>query len=108
MLIFVRFTAGARPGGEGPLLADLLKRLGCASSLYFLRPLGVALGDAHEGAAPELASAAGSGSTSAAPSIAGVSLVRADGPGARRLFPDTPVVPPTKWAPLQQKRVRYR
>ena len=108
MLIFVRFTAGARPGGEGPLLAELLKRLGCASTLYFLRPLGVALGDAHDGAAPEVTSAAGSGNGGAQSTVAGVSLVRADGPGARRLFPDTPVVPPTKWAPLQQKRVRYR
>lgn len=98
MLIFVRFTSGARPGGEGVLLADLLKHLGCSSSLFFLRPLGVVLGDPKE-----LASAdAGPAPTS------GVSLVRAQGPGARRLFPDTPVVLPTKWAPLQQKRVRYR
>jgi hypothetical protein len=107
MLVFVRFTAGARPSGEGPLLADLLKRLGCASSLYFLRPLGVTLGDVHESAGADPTSAAG-GSGVAASSYSGVSLVRADGPGARRLFPDTPVVPPTKWAPLQQKRVRYR
>jgi hypothetical protein len=98
MLLFVRFTSGARPGGEGVLLGDLLKRLGCNSSLFFLRPLGLSLGDQHDAGAPD----AGLGSAAA------VTLVRADGPGARRLFPDTPVVPPTKWAPLQQKRVRYR
>ena len=45
MLVFVRFTAGARPSGEGDLLKELLKRLGCSSSVFFLRPLGVALGD---------------------------------------------------------------
>jgi len=102
MLLYVRFTAGARANGEGDLLKELLKRLGCSSSVFFLRPLGVALGesrDSHEGAAPD--------STTAAVSQ-GVSLARAEGPGARRLFPDTPVVPPTRWAPLQQKRVRYR
>jgi hypothetical protein len=98
MLVFVRFTAGARASGEGELLKELLKRLGCGSSVFFLRPLGVVLGDSHEGGAVDPSSPAGQG----------VGLARADGPGARRLFPDTPVVPPTRWAPLQQKRVRYR
>jgi hypothetical protein len=99
MLVFVRFTSGARPGGEGVLLADLLKRMGCSTNLFFLRPLGATFGDQHDAA-----SAADAGAASGS----GVSLARADGPGARRLFPDTPVVLPTKWAPLQQKRVRYR
>jgi hypothetical protein len=102
MLVFVRFTAGARATGEGPLLNELLKRLGCSSSVFFLRPLGVVLGDNQEGQEGGAA-----GPAHAQPSQ-GVGLVRAEGPGARRLFPDTPVVPPTLWAPLQQKRVRYR
>ncbi len=51
MLVFARFTSGARPGGEGALLGDLLKRLGCASSLYFLRPLGVRPGRRTRGRA---------------------------------------------------------
>ena len=100
MLVFVRFTSGARPGGEGVLLADLLKRLGCSTSLFFLRPLGATFGEQHD---PATSADAGAVAASS-----GVSLARADGPGARRLFPDTPVVLPTKWAPLQQKRVRYR
>jgi hypothetical protein len=102
MLVFVRFTSGARPSGEGELLKQLLKRVGCSSTLFFLRPLGITLGDgneAHDPAAPDPGNAQPS---------QGVGLVRAEGPGARRLFPDTPVVPPTRWAPLQQKRVRYR
>jgi hypothetical protein len=102
MLVFIRFTAGARPAGEGELLKELLKRLGCSSSVFFLRPLGVVLGelrDGREGNAVEPASVSPN---------PGVGLARAEGPGARRLFPDTPVVPPTLWAPLQQKRVRYR
>jgi hypothetical protein len=100
MLVFVTFTAGARPGGEGDLLKELMKRLGCSASVFFLRPLGVTLGDDNRegGAADPTSAQAGQG----------VGLARAEGPGARRLFPDTPVVPPTRWAPLQQKRVRYR
>jgi hypothetical protein len=101
MLVFVRFTAGARPTGEGPLLSELLKRLGCSASVFFLRPLGVVLGDNREGRE------GGADPAGAQPSQ-GVGLARAEGPGARRLFPDTPIVPPTRWAPLQQKRVRYR
>jgi hypothetical protein len=97
MLVFIRFTSGVRPGGEGALLADLLRRLGCSASLFFLRPLGAVLGDTRENGDP--ANVVGN---------QGISLVRSEGPGTRRLFPDTPVVPPTRWAPLQQKRVRYR
>jgi len=102
MLVFVRFTSGARPGGEGALLADALKKLGCTSVLFFLRPLGATLADQHDATSSD-----GASPTNARPEL-GVSLARAEGPGARSLFPDTPVVPPTKWAPLQQKRVRYR
>ena len=105
MLVFVRLTAGARPGGEGVLLADVMKRLGCTTSLFFLRPLGAALGDARDSAADPNAPPVAAASAGSSP---GVSFSRADGPGARRLFPDTPVVLPTRWAPLQQKRVRYR
>jgi hypothetical protein len=36
-----------------------------------------------------------------------VTLVRGEAPSARTLFPDTPVVPPEIWVPLQAKRVRY-
>jgi hypothetical protein len=106
MLVFVRFTSGVRPGGEGTLLSDVMKRLGCASVLYFLRPLGAVFGDQHDSPA-----ASGAGSSTDASNVKpelGISLARAEGPGARRLFPDTPVVLPTRWAPLQQKRVRYR
>jgi hypothetical protein len=101
MLIFVRFTTGARPSGEGELLKELMKRLGCSSGLFFLRPLGVTVGDSRD------TRDATASDPNAQPNQ-GVGLVRAEGPGARRLFPDTPVVPPTRWAPLQQKRVRYR
>ena len=100
MLVFVRLTAGARPGGEGMLLSEVMKRVGCTTSLFFLRPLGAVLGEARD--TPTDPNAPPPGAS------AGISFARADGPGARRLFPDTPVVLPTRWAPLQQKRVRYR
>lgn len=92
-LIYARVTAGAHPSGDGERLAALLKQLGCETLLFLPRPLATLFGNAGE--------------ASNAPGL-GVRLVRAEGPGARRLFPDTPIVKPTKWAPLQQKRVRYK
>lgn len=92
-LIYARVTAGQHASGDGDRLAALLAELGCQTLLYLPRPLATLFGNAGE--------------ASNAPGLA-VRLVRAPGPGARRLFPDTPIVKPTKWAPLQQKRVRYK
>ncbi|MFI5301314.1 MAG: hypothetical protein ACHREM_24785, partial [Polyangiales bacterium] len=36
-----------------------------------------------------------------------VSLMRAQVPAAKQIFPDTPIVDPSVWQPLQNKRVRY-
>ena len=36
-----------------------------------------------------------------------IELVRRTAPGVRLLFPNTPVVAPEVWQPLQAKRVRY-
>jgi hypothetical protein len=92
-LIYARVTAGQHPSGDGDRLGQLLVDLGCQTILYLPRPLATLFGNAGE--------------ASNAPGL-GVKLVRTEGPGARRLFPDTPIVKPTKWAPLQQKRVRYK
>jgi hypothetical protein len=92
-LLYARVAGGPHPNGDGDRLAALLKELGCQTLLFLPRPLATLFGDAGE--------------ASNAPGL-GVKLVRAEGPGARRLFPDTPIVKPTRWAPLQQKRVRYR
>jgi hypothetical protein len=92
-LLYARVTAGQHPTGDGERLGALLKELGCQSVLFLTRPVAALLGN--------------TGEASLAPGV-GVRLVRTEGPGARRLFPDTPIVKPTRWAPLQQKRVRYK
>jgi hypothetical protein len=92
-LVYARVTGGQHGTGDGDRLGQLLVDLGCQNILYLPRPLATLFGTAGE--------------ASNAPGL-GVQLVRAEGPGARRLFPDTPIVKPTVWAPLQQKRVRYK
>jgi hypothetical protein len=90
MLIYVRVTEGSRPESDGALLRSLLESLGCRTLLFFPKPLGAEL------AAP------GAEAPVRAPG-SGVVLVRADGPGAKRIFTDTPIVGPKRWAPLQTR-----
>jgi hypothetical protein len=102
MLLYARVTEGPAPGRDAALLIALLERLGCEQTLLLPRPLGAIFGERDE---PTVApTAAGT----AAPPMDRVRLVRAEGPTARRIFPDTPIVLPKRWAPLQQKRVRYK
>jgi hypothetical protein len=105
MLVYARVTEGPVPGRDAALLLALLDRVGCEQKLLLSRPLGAVIGevgDKHEshgqpGAVP-----------AAAPTAETVRFVRAEGPNARRIFLDTPIVLPKRWAPLQQKRVRYK
>jgi hypothetical protein len=93
MLIYARITEGPQPGQDAALLSSLLTRMHCSTVLLLPRPLGAVLASADDAPVP-------AGSTDR------VTFVRADGPGVRRIFPDTPIVGPKRWAPLQQKRVR--
>jgi len=85
------------PVESGVILDGVLARLGCSSRMLLAHSLEPALG----------------GSTSiggrAATSNEGatVRMVRSDGPGARSIFEDTPIVPQLVWQPLQMRRVRY-
>jgi hypothetical protein len=91
MLIYARLTEGEQPGSDGALLRSLLGSLGCETSLFLPGALGAEL--APPGAEAPVR-APGSG----------VVLVRARGPGALRIFTDTPIVGPKRWAPLQTRR----
>lgn len=93
MLVYARVTEGSRPESDGALLRSLLESLGCRDLLFFPKPLGTEL--APPGAEAPVR-APGSG----------VVLVRAEGPGAKRIFSDTPIVGPKRWAPLQTRNQR--
>jgi hypothetical protein len=93
MLLYARVTEGSKPGSDGALLRSLLESLGCKQMLFFPHPLGAEL--AVEGAEAPVGTPG-----------SGVVLVRREGPGARRIFPETPIVGPRKWAPLQQHKVK--
>jgi hypothetical protein len=90
MLVYARVTEGLDSTLDPALLKDLLKRLGCEQIVMLPKPLGVLMGESN----------ADPGSSD------GVRFVRAEGPQARRIFPDTPIVSPKRWAPLQQRKSR--
>ena len=91
MLVYARVTEGEKPGADGALLRSLLTSLGCEAQLFLPAALGAEL--APPGAEAPVR-APGSG----------VVLVRAQGPSVRRIFTDTPIVGPKRWAPLQTRR----
>jgi hypothetical protein len=88
MLVYARVTEGLDGALDPALLKDLLKRVGCEPIVMLPKPLGVLMGE--------------SGTDQNA--TESVRFVRADGPQARRIFPDTPIVSPKRWAPLQQRK----
>jgi hypothetical protein len=103
MLIYARITEGPDPRRDGALLRQLLEQLRCEQVLLLPRPLGASLGDRSLGDRGEDRGGR-EDAASAAPSTTRVTLVRAEGPGLRSIFPNTPIVGPKTWAPLQQRR----
>jgi hypothetical protein len=93
MLVYARVTEGGNATSDGALLRSLLESLGCEALLFFPTPLGAEL------------AVAGAEAPVGTPG-SGVVLVRADGPAARRIFSDTPIVGPKRWAPLQTRRTQ--
>ncbi|MCU0680927.1 MAG: hypothetical protein MUF34_01455 [Polyangiaceae bacterium] len=93
--------AEMEPGSALSLVASgaeaLLAELGCTSRLWLARSLQPLLGGTTSlGGAP-----------APAPTEPSIAFVRAEAPGGRTLFDDTPVVDIKQWYPLQSKRIRY-
>jgi hypothetical protein len=95
-LLYVELGPAERTGNTGRALEQLLARAGCTSVTLLPEPPGVALGGDRDVEGRAVRDPPGA-----------ARLLRAEGPGARRLFPETPVVPLKVWFPLQAKRVRY-
>ncbi|MEB2313462.1 MAG: hypothetical protein OZ921_14995 [Sorangiineae bacterium] len=95
-VLYAEVATATRAGGDARMLVGLLGSLGCERVLLLTQPAGVALG--------------GQADLAGQPALAqpgGLRLARAEMPGGRRFFEDTPIVPPKVWYPLQSRRVRY-
>ncbi|MBI5533688.1 MAG: hypothetical protein HY898_13290 [Deltaproteobacteria bacterium] len=96
MLVYAEVQTDRRAGADAAMLKQVLGRMGCSAVILLHKPLLPAFGEA--GPARD-----GRGNTYERV----VKLVRVQSPGAKVVFPDTPVVGPKEWAPLQARRVRY-
>ncbi len=96
MLVYAEVTTALRPGTDHLLLDRLLDELGCSARLLLDESVEAALGGDRDLSGHPVPR-----------DRAAVRLVRALSPGARWIFPDTPLVPSTVWYPLQARRVRY-
>ncbi|MBM4358806.1 MAG: hypothetical protein FJ096_11945 [Deltaproteobacteria bacterium] len=97
LLVYIELK---EPAGNPVALADfqsLLTRLGCGKGLGLAEPWPILLGGNTD-----LASR-----PAKLPEGDVVVLRRQPGPGSRRIFEATPIVPFDQWYPLQQKRIRY-
>jgi hypothetical protein len=86
------------PANSGPTIKALLQQMKCVQTMVVPSTMQMRLGTKLNLAA-EVAQDSLSGPF--------VTLERAHQPFAVRLFPDTPLVDPNVWQPLQNKRVRY-
>lgn len=96
MLVYAEIATAPDLNADRALLLGLLGRLGCRELLLLDRPLGAAIGGARD-----------LGEHPVAVPRQSVLLLRAEAPGARRIFRDTPIVEPHEWFTLQSRRVRY-
>ena len=91
MLVYAEVQGEHKPGADAAMLVGLLDKLGCSTKLMLGEPLVADLGGADAGK----------------PQGRQIRLVRAEAPGGRRIFPDTPIAEPNEWGPLQARRIRY-
>jgi hypothetical protein len=101
MLVWIELPADAKGADAATAAAmdALLDRLGCSTRILVPGDARALLGGTLD--------AAGAPLPAASVAAAAVRLVRAQAPGARTIFDDTPLVPIEVWRPLEAKRVRY-
>jgi hypothetical protein len=91
-LVYGEVATAPDPTRDGQALALVLDAARCAQRLYLTAPLRIAVGGTRDLSDHPMR-----------PSATSVRLVRRPAPGAQRLFPDTPVLPPEAWQPLQRQ-----
>jgi len=92
IFVYAEVTRGGSPARDGDVLQGLLQQLGCHDLVFLQRPLGMTVGAPTRAPSPK------------EPRLV---FVRGQGPGPRRIFENTPVVPVKKWHPLQSGHSRY-
>jgi hypothetical protein len=91
-IVYAEVVTAADPARDGAVLAAVLADAGCTARLFLAAPLAVALGGTRDLSYHPVRL-----------SPRAIRLVRGPTPGARRLFPETPILPAQEWMPLQRQ-----
>ncbi|HEX7668591.1 MAG TPA: hypothetical protein VF395_03365, partial [Polyangiaceae bacterium] len=92
MVVYAEVATAADPPRDGTLLARVMDGARCTGRLYLRSPLVVALGGVTDLAGHPVRL-----------TVSAVRLVRERAARARRVFPETPILPPQDWMPLQRQ-----
>lgn len=91
MVLYAEVSTAPDPAGDAALLDRLFGQAGCSERLFLRHPLDVNLAGRDLSDHPARAQQQS------------IRLVRAESGGARRIFSETPVLPPKDWMPLQRQ-----
>jgi hypothetical protein len=92
MVVYAEVTTAALASRDAALLTTVLDVAHCGERLFLETPLVIAIGGTDDLAGHPARLTAGA-----------VRLVRDRAPRARRIFPETPILPPEDWMPLQRQ-----
>jgi hypothetical protein len=91
-IVYAEVATAPDPARDGQALATVLDAARCGPRLFLSTPLRIVLGGARD-----------LSDHPAHVTAAAIRLVRRPAPGSQRLFPDTPVLAPEVWQPLQRQ-----
>jgi hypothetical protein len=91
-LVYAEVATAPDPARDARVLALVLDAAHCKKRFFLRAPLRIALGTIRD-----------LSDHPTHPTSAAIRLVRSPAPGARRLFPETPILPPQIWQPLQRQ-----
>jgi hypothetical protein len=91
MVFYAEVATALDPSRDAALLDELLTASGCVDRLFLRRPIGLSLAGRDLSDHP------------ASVDAKTIRLVRTESGGARRIFSETPVLPPKDWMPLQRQ-----
>ncbi len=92
MLVYAEVATAPNPTRDGALLNQVLDAARCASRLFFDAPLGIGLGGTRDLSDHPAKSSANA-----------LRLTRTVEPRLRRIFTETPILPPRDWMPAQRQ-----
>ncbi len=92
IILYAEVATAPDPARDGAMLGGVLAAEGCTGQLFLSSAMGLALGGSRDLADHPVRIVPGS-----------LRFARGPVAGSRRIFPETPILPPEQWMPLQRQ-----